>query len=309
MIDADRRNRGAVAGCHCWLASSAVWFLASRVLSRAVERRRAEIEQLRRERAARRQRTAPQPNRWVRIGRFRRHPGVYLWGAERQNLARRRVQYAVGVAPPNGGCNSVRAALRAYALGRVQRARRGLRWTATRERRGYWSVQVGLWTTSFRGRFTRARVAAAIRLVRASRPDPAAPDTLGWRAWYRQHVCSCPACGLELERRYDAGVRYAAERAARGERELAECGEALLAAGYELDYRSATSVYYRRGDHVVRLSDHHVPWSPEREYDAGRGRRSWATSDDQIVFPAMQWRERLATILTFAAHREQDACD
>lgn len=53
---------------------------------------------------------------------------------------------------------------------------------------------------------------------------------------------------------------------------------ALRKLGFVREHTSGASAYYRCGSLVVRVSDHEVPMSAEREFNLQNGGRSWANS-------------------------------
>lgn len=53
---------------------------------------------------------------------------------------------------------------------------------------------------------------------------------------------------------------------------------ALRRLGFKREHTSGVSAYYRKGVMMVRVSDHEVPLTAERDYNLQNGGRSWANS-------------------------------
>jgi len=51
---------------------------------------------------------------------------------------------------------------------------------------------------------------------------------------------------------------------------------ALITLGYTIEATSGASVYYAKGESRVRVSDHEVPMTEEREHNAANGGFTWA---------------------------------
>lgn len=76
-------------------------------------------------------------------------------------------------------------------------------------------------------------------------------------------------------------------RAARLAAQLADAHFALLAAGFSLEYASDLSCHYARGPRArIRVSDHRVPTTAEREHNATHGGFSWTRQGVEIILPA-----------------------
>jgi hypothetical protein len=58
---------------------------------------------------------------------------------------------------------------------------------------------------------------------------------------------------------------------------------ALRKLGFRREYASGRSAYYTDGLLSVRISDHDVPMTPEREWNCDNGGRSWANSALSLV--------------------------
>lgn len=58
----------------------------------------------------------------------------------------------------------------------------------------------------------------------------------------------------------------------------------LIASGWKPEYVSGgSSFYYSKGDRRLRVSDHDVPLTAEREYNASNGGFSWASKGEKIT--------------------------
>lgn len=61
----------------------------------------------------------------------------------------------------------------------------------------------------------------------------------------------------------------------------------LVASGYEMEHQSGGSRYYRHPDgRRLRVADHYVPLTAERDYNVSGGGFSWANSGSQIILPS-----------------------
>lgn len=75
----------------------------------------------------------------------------------------------------------------------------------------------------------------------------------------------------------------------------------LTAHGFELETETDSgSRYYRRGDHVVRVADHNVPYTKERGHNTDSGRKSWADR------PFIDTREDVVSQLDWLTDNEED---
>ena len=75
---------------------------------------------------------------------------------------------------------------------------------------------------------------------------------------------------------------------------------ALRKLGFRREYASGSSAYYTNGPISVRISDHDVPTTPERDWNAANGGRSWAGSGLSLVVgrdDADQWISDLEEIV------------
>jgi len=59
--------------------------------------------------------------------------------------------------------------------------------------------------------------------------------------------------------------------------------ERLVALGWIVETSTHGSVYYSRGGERLRLSNHEVPWTAERQDASDNGRWSWHRSGYQII--------------------------
>lgn len=61
----------------------------------------------------------------------------------------------------------------------------------------------------------------------------------------------------------------------------------LVASGYEMEHQSGGSRYYRHPDgRRLRVADHYVPLTAERDHNVSGGGFSWANSGSQIILPS-----------------------
>jgi len=103
----------------------------------------------------------------------------------------------------------------------------------------------------------------------ARRMPPEFSHDLRWRLIIKQRKSALALLESEerAERKRSAAVRRAVQAV-------------LRSAGYTLDHSGAGSNYYRRWNgaayHTVRVSDHDVPVTAEREHNANNGGVSWA---------------------------------
>jgi hypothetical protein len=76
---------------------------------------------------------------------------------------------------------------------------------------------------------------------------------------------------------------------------------AVRAAGFRREYTSGASGYYRRRGLVIRVSDHEVPETAEREQSRANGGHTWANSRLSFVIGGGQTIEEfLADVTDFA---------
>lgn len=75
----------------------------------------------------------------------------------------------------------------------------------------------------------------------------------------------------------------------------------LLADGYSFERMTKSgSLYYRKGDDLLRVSDHEVPATAERLSNAKNGGFSWADSENQIILPV----NNITGVLQFSVDSE-----
>lgn len=70
--------------------------------------------------------------------------------------------------------------------------------------------------------------------------------------------------------------------------------------GFAREHVSGRSAYYRRGSLVVRVSDHDVPVTPEREWNSDNGGRTWSGSWRSLVVGRDDANEWLAGIREYS---------
>lgn len=62
--------------------------------------------------------------------------------------------------------------------------------------------------------------------------------------------------------------------------------DALLKQGWQFEYMSSSgSLYYKKSDQSLRVADHEVPATAERQHNAKHGGFTWADNDNQIILP------------------------
>lgn len=88
---------------------------------------------------------------------------------------------------------------------------------------------------------------------------------------------------MERERTEDAKILHLLDFACR---KMLECG-------WELEHKSGCSMYFIKNSCRFRISDHCVPATGERDYNATNGGFSWAGSDEQIIITARLSEESL----------------
>lgn len=81
----------------------------------------------------------------------------------------------------------------------------------------------------------------------------------------------------------------------------------LKSKGWKLDAETEGSQYYRNGTRLLRVSDHAVPATPEREFNAQHGGFSWAASTNQIILPVADLRTELDALTETNEDEEIDA--
>lgn len=65
---------------------------------------------------------------------------------------------------------------------------------------------------------------------------------------------------------------------------LPKAHERLLASGWNPEHVSGgSSFYYSKGERRLRVSDHDVPLTAEREYNAANGGFSWSSKGEKIT--------------------------
>ena len=126
-----------------------------------------------------------------------------------------------------------------------------------------------------------------------------------WTAWRRDYCRRTKVDRLQAEaERLQAAVR----RAVQG---------ALRKAGFGLDHSADGSNYYGRWNEAdnfrqtIRISDHEVPWSPERQFNADNGGVSWAHADfvDVTEFASVEAALAAVKEMIHPAEEPEDFCD
>lgn len=68
-----------------------------------------------------------------------------------------------------------------------------------------------------------------------------------------------------------------------GDQRLRPLHDRLVSLGWIVETSTHGSVYYTRGEHRLRLSNHEVPATSEREHAVAHGRWSWHRCGYQII--------------------------
>lgn len=72
--------------------------------------------------------------------------------------------------------------------------------------------------------------------------------------------------------------------------------EKLVSLGWAVEAHTRGSIYYSRGKHRLRLSNHEVPFTAEREYAASNGGWTWHRHGWQIITARTTLSDCLAEI-------------
>lgn len=108
-----------------------------------------------------------------------------------------------------------------------------------------------------------------------------------------------PSLWKVREERHNRQATLAAERSQRNLLQIEAISTALLAAGYILDHQSDVSRYFVKDATAIRVSDHYVPETAEREFNAANGGFSWSRGL-QIVVPVANVEAAVAEIIEAA---------
>ena len=84
-----------------------------------------------------------------------------------------------------------------------------------------------------------------------------------------------------------------------------EATEVLAKKGWNIEHTSDFgSMYFTNGTSKIRVSDHYVPQTPEREFNSSQGRKGWDATAPQVILPARDLEKQIEQAIELATSSE-----